>query len=108
MVQKDASIFDKWQFVLKGILRNFFKGLSHGHASFVWSTFLVNNLLDPSSLVLNKRGHSHFEVCIDPVQHLMWDSDPWSNVILERINSLGTVNIDPVFQVSQQKIIRKI
>jgi hypothetical protein len=49
-------------------------------------------------LALNHCGYSHIEVRNDPVQHVMGNSpDLRSNVILQRINSLGIVSIDSVF-----------
>jgi len=56
------------------------------------------NVQDLTSLPLNHSDYSHIEVCSDPVQHLMGNpSNLRSNIILESINNLGIVSIDPVF-----------
>jgi len=63
-------------------------------------------VLDPSRLTLDHYGYSHIEVCIDPDQHIMGNSPHiCSNVILDRINSLGIVSIDrasfkPIWPIS--------
>jgi len=88
----------------------FFKALSYRNVSFVWCMFFpctpsfcehsstVHNVLDPSFLALNHCGFSHIEVCDDTVQYLMRNSlDLHLNVILEHINGLGLVSIDPAF-----------
>jgi len=82
VIQKDISIFDKLAFLLKGMLRNFFIGLSYRHVSFVCCNFFLRTppfcehssiiyikcSLDPSSLALNQCGFSNTEACTDPVQ----------------------------------------
>jgi len=84
------------------MLCNFFKGLFCKEASFAWWEFFprrppiyehssrVYHVLDPSSFALNYCGFMHVKVCNNLVQDLMGNSpDRRSNVILERINSLG-------------------
>jgi len=64
----------------------------------------VYNVLDLSSLTLNHYNYSHIEVCNNSVQHPMGNSpDLRSNVILECINNLGIVSIDPVFRYPHRK-----
>jgi len=47
-------------------------------------------MLDQNCLRLNHFGYSHIGDCNDPDQYLMGNSpDLRSNIILERINSLG-------------------
>jgi len=58
---------------MKGILCNFFTGLSYRHVSFVWCKFfyrtppfckhssIVYNVFNLTSLVLNNSGHSEKE-----------------------------------------------
>jgi len=57
---------------------------------------------------MNHCDYSHTEVCNDPVEHVMGNSDLRSNVILERINSLGFVSVDPVHTTGDEPFAREV